>query len=429
MEYGASLDTSLPDVPILRLDNTTKQRIVLILSLACQSPARGIETFFEEICGISVSEGWIRDVLHEANKRAEVFDEQVDLSKIDQIAIDEIFQKNKPILTGVDTESTYAFLLKQEMSRSCEAWGKHMEHLKNKGLNPTTSISDEGTGLKAALKEVFPDTNMQADTFHALHKVGKEIGKLERKATGLIKGEYELEERMKGKRPRSKTAQSLNEIRPKVQEAVDTYDKAYILFCFLKILLGFAGYDFETTMTLCHWVLNELEELSVKIPNLQNEVSKVRKILPRLLSFIGRLEQGMEEIASQTGLPVEAFLLMYQQLSVSVNSPQFIEIQCRLQSLLGARFFEAKEVFQQLLKRTKKASSMVENLNGRIRVFIEVKRVIPSSFFALMKVYFNTQRYRRSRCAERIGKSPLELLTGQPQQGFLDALGYSNTAC
>jgi hypothetical protein len=92
--------------------------------------------------------------------------------------------------------------------------------------------------------------------------------------------------------------------------------------------------------------------------------------------------------------------------------------------MLGERYSETRGEFECLLKRTKKASSLVENLNGRIRVFIEVKRIIPTDFFVLLKVYFNTRRIKRSRCNERKGKSPLELLTGSPQPEFLEALGY-----
>lgn len=36
----------------------------------------------------------------------------------------------------------------------------------------------------------------------------------------------------------------------------------------------------------------------------------------------------------------------------------------------------------------------------------------------------NTRKYHRSRVAERIGKSPLELLTGKEYPEFLEALGY-----
>jgi len=422
--YADSLDASLPEVQTLRLDKIIIEMIVLVLTLACQAPAKGIEIFFEMICNMSISEGRIRSILYEASKRAQAFDDQVEISGIKQIAIDEIFQNGKPILTGIDLISTYTFLFAEEKNRTGETWSIYLDDLKEHGLEPENCISDEATGLKAGLQEVYPEANHNPDVFHGLNGVGKEIGKLERKTNSLLQNEYDLEEKIGGKRPRAKTFEALEVIKPKVQEAIRIYDQACILFCWLKTLLGFSGYCFEDALNLCYWVLDELEVVAANIPLLLKEIVKVRKLLPRLLSFIKRLEQGMKEISIRTGIPVEAFILMYQHLSVNTGSLLSNEIQCKLVSLLGARFCEAQEEFQRLLKNTKKASSMVENLNGRIRVFIEVKRVIPPSFFILLKVYFNTQRYKRSRCVERVGKSPLELLTGQPQPNFLEALGY-----
>ena len=132
----------------------------------------------------------------------------------------------------------------------------------------------------------------------------------------------------------------------------------------------------------------------------------------------------MEVAAKETGLPIEGFCLMYQQMSCRQGSPENNELLYKQVLMLGNKYSDAKCEFERMLNRTKKASSLVENLNGRIRVFIEVKRIIPVDFFVLLKVYFNMRRYKRSRCKERIGKSPLELMTGSQQLGFLEALGY-----
>jgi hypothetical protein len=75
--------------------------------------------------------------------------------------------------------------------------------------------------------------------------------------------------------------------------------------------------------------------------------------------------------------------------------------------MLTDRYDEVRGEFRKLLDKTKKASSSVENLNGRIRDYIEVKRVVPKRFFPLMKVYFNTKRYKRSRRKERVKKKAL----------------------
>ena len=424
IQYAETLDNAEEEVLTLRLDKRNIERMILSLTLDCQSPQSGIQSFFE-IIGKPVSTGYISGVINEAARRAQAFDDQVSLSGINQGANDEIFQCGVPILTGIDPESTYIYLLEEANDRTAETWAIYLDDRKERGLELEVSINDAGAGLMAGIPQAFPNVEIQADTFHALYDMGKEISKSERKAYKLINAERALEENLSGKRPREKNKAELEEIRPKVAAAVKLYDLLYILYTWLKELLGFSGYSMEDSMLLAEWVLQEMDELATDNPGVRKEVSKVRKMLPSLLSFIRRLERGMEKAAKETGIPVEVFHLMYRQLAYNSGSLADIETQCKLALMLKERYNEAADAFQKLLKKIKKASSLVENLNGRIRVFIEVKRVIPPTrFFILLKVYFNTRRYKRNRCKERRGKSPLELLVGSPQPTYLEALGY-----
>ena len=423
-KHAQELDNAVPEAPILVLDKQTITKIILILTLECQSPNAGIRSFFEIICGINVSAGHISGVINEASERAEALDNAIDLSQINQMAVDEIFQNGTPILTGVDPISTYTFLLEEAPDRTADTWAVYLDDRKDKGLNPEVSINDGGMGIMAGVPQIFPETEIQADTFHALHDMGKEVSKLERKALKLINAEHELEEKLAGKKPREKHKESLSELRPKMEDAIRLYDTAATLFAWLKMLLNFSGYSLVDTHILCEWILQEMENADIGNAGLAKEVSKVRKLLPSLLSFISRLERGMEVVASDAGVPIEALQLMYRQMSYGPDSIQGIEIHRKLTCLIGNQYQEVRDRFQTLLDTTKKASSLVENLNGRIRVFIEIKRIIPTKFFVLLKVFYNTRRYKRSRCKERMGKSPLELLSGTSHPDFLTLLGY-----
>jgi len=424
-QYAKGLDESEPDVPVFRLTKNNIDRIILSLALDCQSPISGIEQFFKTVIReVTVSAGYISGVIAEAAKRAQAFDDTIDLTGIRQGANDEIFQCGVPILTGIDPVSTYTYLLEETSDRKSETWATYLEDRKEHGLNLETTINDGGTGLMAGIPQVYPDVEIQADTFHAVYEMGKEVSKLERKAYKLVKDENTIKENLASKRPRAKNKEALKGIEPKVADAVKLYDLIFILYTWLKELLSFSGYNMGDALGLATWILQEMEVLSVASSGMLREIEKVKKKLPSLLSFIGRLERLMEETAKETDLPVEGFRLMYRQLSCSPESTESNEILYAQVLMLGERYIQAKNEFEKLLSKTKKASSLVENLNGRIRNFIEVKRVIPAQFFVLLKVYFNTRRYKRSRCKERIGKSPLELLTGTPQPDFLEAIGY-----
>jgi hypothetical protein len=378
----------------------------------------------ENIFGISVSAGTISGVASEASKGAQAFDDGIDLSGITQGANDEIFQHGVPILTGIDPESTYTYLLEEAKDRTSETWSTYMGVLKDQGLNLETSISDSGAGLMSGIPQAFPGIQMQSDTFHASYGMGKEVSKLERKAKKLISDEYDLQAKLAGPKPRAKNRDALAKLLPLEKEAVRLYDAIYILFVWLKEMLSFSGYALTDALELSYWILGEMDALCTDIPSIRKETAKVRKMLPGLLSFISRLEAGFNSAASETGIPIEAFHLMYRRLSYGAGTTHDCAAQCELVKMPGANYDAVQNAFDKVLSRTKKASSLVENLNGRIRGFIEVKRTIPTRFLVLLKVYFNTRPYLRSRCGERIHKSPLELLMSSPQPDFFDAIGF-----
>ena len=422
--YAESLDEEPAEFTVIMLTKDLKKRLILSMALDCASSIEGIQRALESSLGIKASIGYISGVINEAAGRALAFDDTINLEGIRQGANDEIFQCGIPVLTGIDPVTTYTYLLEECDDRTAETWQMYMEHCKDHGLALETTINDGGTGLNAGIPKAFPLITIQADTFHALHGMGKEVNKAERKAEASIKAEAELEKRVQGPRPLQKTKEKLDKIRPETEELINEYDTLFILFSWLKQLLGFSGYCISETMGLITFVLEEMEKVSSKFPGIIKEAEKIRKILPSLLSFISRLEKSFESCAELHGIPLEAFRAMYRQLAYSTQSVEYFEIEYALWDMLKDNYNMARTLFAQQLKTVKKASSLVENLNGRIRKYMDVKRVVPTGFFVLMKVYFNMRRYRRSRYPGRVGKSPLELLTGESHADFLDALGY-----
>lgn len=99
-------------------------------------------------------------------------------------------------------------------------------------------------------------------------------------------------------------------------------------------------------------------------------------------------------------------------------------MECLLGELSGSSYESARQEFCHILDNTKCASSLVENLNSMVRVYMNLKRMVPKKYFILLKVYFNTRKYHRSRVTERKGKSPLELMTRKEYPEFLEILAY-----
>jgi hypothetical protein len=78
-----------------------------------------------------------------------------------------------------------------------------------------------------------------------------------------------------------------------------------------------------------------------------------------------------------------------------------------------------------LLGQVVRASSVIENLNSRLRNYFFPRRHLGADYLALLQFFLNHRRFVRSEHAGRVGKSPAELLTGQSHPHWLELLGYT----
>ena len=79
---------------------------------------------------------------------------------------------------------------------------------------------------------------------------------------------------------------------------------------------------------------------------------------------------------------------------------------------------------REILAETVRASSLVENLNSRLRNYFFLRRHIGDDYLELLRCFLNHRPFLRSDRPERVGKSPAELLNGEPHAHWLAVLGY-----
>ena len=80
------------------------------------------------------------------------------------------------------------------------------------------------------------------------------------------------------------------------------------------------------------------------------------------------------------------------------------------------------------MTQTPRSSSLVENLNSRLRNYFTLRRHLGNSYLDLLQFYLNHHCFMRSRCAERQGKSPREVMTGQSHPHWLTLLGLGTAS-
>ena len=76
------------------------------------------------------------------------------------------------------------------------------------------------------------------------------------------------------------------------------------------------------------------------------------------------------------------------------------------------------------MKETPRASSMVENLNSRLRNYFFLRRTLGPEYLDLLRFFLNHRTFMRSECPERVGKSSTQLLTGKQHSHWLELLGF-----
>ena len=80
---------------------------------------------------------------------------------------------------------------------------------------------------------------------------------------------------------------------------------------------------------------------------------------------------------------------------------------------------------RELSDRVVRASSLVENLNSRLRGYFFLRRQLGDDYLTLLQFFLNHRRYLRSEVSSRVDRSPAEMLTGVPHAHWLELLGYT----
>jgi hypothetical protein len=95
---------------------------------------------------------------------------------------------------------------------------------------------------------------------------------------------------------------------------------------------------------------------------------------------------------------------------------------------LRGRFHEACEAIDALAAGTVRASSLVENLNSRLRNYFTLRRHLGSGYLSLLQCFLDHRVLERSERPEREGKTPAEVLTGRAHPHWLEMLGFKRFA-
>jgi hypothetical protein len=191
-------------------------------------------------------------------------------------------------------------------------------------------------------------------------------------------------------------------------------------------VLSLAGPHLPTRYELFDFIVDELHQRESEDPS---RIGTMRVALQNqrddLLAFAGVLDAKLDAIARAAAVPdylVRATCLLHRKPD---TSGAFWQGWTRLHAAMGCKFYGVWSAVSQAMQSTPRSSSLVENLNSRLRNCLRLRRHLNGSraWLGLLQFFFNHRRFMRSRCGKRLGKSPREAMTGEAHPHWLTLLG------
>ncbi len=404
------------------------RQVIVALTLICRSSYRGVVEFVRVLLSLPVSIGCVHDVFQAATRQASTINQGQDLSRIRVGLHDELFQGATPVLAGVDAHSTYCYLLAAERHRDADTWGVHLLDAAQQGLDPGYTIADAGQGLRAGQKAAWGDTPCHGDVFHIQRQCEGLANTLQHLARGATSRRKTLQAKMGRTGPQGPDDEPAAQLALVRQAETQAHELAHDIRTLIQWLrhdvLALAGPVLATRQMLFDFVV---EELAAREPRDTRRIRPVRVALQNqrdhLLAFAGVLDAKLADVARAHAIAeplVREACLLHR---LPTTSPAYWQGWSWLRPRMGGKFHTLFAAVSRAMAQTPRSSSLVENLNSRLRTYFTLRRHLGGSYLDLLRFFLNHRRFMRSRSAERNGMSPRESMTGSGHPHWLTLLG------
>lgn len=406
------------------------QGLVLSLMLDGKSNYRGIQNILENNIDYSLSLGSINKLVTPAALLANNHNQKQDLSKVTLGANDELFYHDQPILSGIDIPSLYCYLLSHEDSVDGDTWGVNLLDLQDQGYKPERIIADDGEGLRKGHAIVMEDTPCDYDNFHLTRDLMEVRRYLRNRLKTATTNYYNYLEKSKNAATevtQSKYATLLPEAQvelTKMQHLSSSFD---ILVSWMEHdVLNMPGLPAKDRKDLFDFILAEFEQLAAVHPHrVQAICTKLYNQRDGLLAFVDVLDAKFNVIAEKHSCSLELIWKICELQKCEYYGDTYHMRSNELLDQMEEELFEKiEDDVLQALDSTERTSSMVENLNGRVKNYIRNRKGVDQKFLDLLRFYLNHVPFRRSARSSRVNKTPTEILTGHKHSHWMEMLGF-----
>jgi hypothetical protein len=407
------------------------EQLALSLTLICHSSYRGVRELLETMFDYrDLSLGSLHNLLRRTVEKVQQFHRTEPLSTIRVGAHDEIYQARQPVLVGMDVDSTYCYLL--EAVEHCDetTWGVHLLELSERGLALDYTIADGGMALRAGQRAAWGDLPCHGDVFHPEKLLHELCSFLARRVPAYTLARQKIQhryEQIERSCQRQTLGNSLARARREEQRALTAAAEVRILTEWMEQdVLAVAGPPLAEREELYDFIVTELERYQSDCPHRLGPLLRLlRNQRTVLLAFVEVLQQKLAAVAQRFGVPGTTVQALCEIEALDPCVALYWQRTARWQTVLKDQWYPIHQAVLEAMAQTPRASSLVENLNSRLRGYFFLRREIGHGYLDLLRFYLNHRRFPRSDRPERVGKSPAELLTGQTHRHWLQLLGYT----
>jgi hypothetical protein len=354
------------------------------------------------------------------------------LAAVPSGAHDEIFQAGWPVLVGADVASTSCSLRSVEEHRDAATWGVRLLERSERGFRPEATLADFAGGLRAGQAEALPDVPCRGDLFHALQTATPLVRYRENRAYEAIATRSRLEDRQgrtehrQGRKDRALASQLRYAREAETQALVVAEEVAVLIRWLRQDVLAVRGPDYANRCAWYDWIVAERRLREAHCPHRRRPVRcLLENQRDALLAFARQLDPDLQAVAEEFAVPAAGVEEVRHVLSLAPSRRERWQRDKALWQRWGSRYGRLREAVDELLGQVVRASSVIENLNSRLRHYFFLRRHLGKDYLALVQFFLNHRRFQRSEYPQRQGKSPAELRTGQPHPHWLELLGYT----
>lgn len=325
-------------------------------------------------------------------------------------------------------------------------------------------MADFGTGLRAGQAAVWPNLPCDADVFHVLMELGKIKTYLENRAIGAIAKTYELEkdalrllkqsknlsmalEKNVEKSRAGKISQGLaledaimsnqkhqNELNHSIEEARIAEKNIIKLVDTVETITDWMQHDILSVVGPTHAKRFDLFDFIVQVlieaektcssKHVRKMITKLKNQRKDLLRFVLRSDIKLAAVAEKLKIEASDLRELYELQAIPRENKYFWNQEQKLRKKIGTCFHLAIAKINEIIAETIRASSIIENINSRLRPYFFLRKSFGQESLELLRFYLNHKTFLRSEHPDRVGKSPAELLSGKAHSHWLEMLGF-----